>query len=120
MAHILCRGTLQRIGVYAGLGLVHRHAATLLTRVPGFSYDGYSAHVHAYTHADVVSFPYAHFHTNASSDLYAMNYLRLLLPVTLIILSGCAPISGHVSTAQLILSSSTPSATSAFVTDCLL
>jgi murein DD-endopeptidase MepM/ murein hydrolase activator NlpD len=46
-----------------------------------------------------------------------MNYLRLLLPVTLIILSGCAPISGHVSTAQLILSSSTPSATSAFVTD---
>ena len=46
-----------------------------------------------------------------------MIHLRLLLPVTLIILSGCAPTSGSVPTVQLILSSPTPSAMPALFTN---
>jgi len=46
-----------------------------------------------------------------------MNHLRVFLPVTLIILSACAPASGPVSTPQLILSSPRPISKSTFVID---
>ena len=77
-----------------GLGLAYRHVATLPTGNPGYTYDGYSTHPHTYTYADVVPYTDTHCHVDFAPDQYAMNRLQFLLPVTLIILSGCAPTSG--------------------------